>query len=202
MIGDITFLEAFDRTGRVLNIAVTRSDGRAPPLLCNYLTTPHLLVYSASLASCSIPGIYQAVELMAKGQNGEIEPYFPRDHGWRWTDGGLQVWKRAPLPLFARPHASLLYLVPYSSLTLTLSRPYLHELYPSPKPSPNPNPPLPSRLQADLPKQRLSELFNVDRDRDRLSISATLTHGSGRALFTGEPIHRQPGQPAGPSPIN
>ena len=28
--GDVTFLEAFDRTGRVLNITVTRSDGKAP----------------------------------------------------------------------------------------------------------------------------------------------------------------------------
>lgn len=88
--GNITFLEAFDRTGRVLNITVTRSDGKAPPLLCNYLTTPHLLVYSASLASCAIPGVFEAVELMAKGRNGEIEPYF-KTGGWRWTDGGLQA---------------------------------------------------------------------------------------------------------------
>ena len=47
--------------GRVLNITVTRSDGRAPALLCNYLTTPHLLVYSASLASCTIPGVFEPV---------------------------------------------------------------------------------------------------------------------------------------------
>jgi hypothetical protein len=42
LCGELTFLEAFDRTGRVLNIVVTRSDGRAPPLLCNYLTTPQV----------------------------------------------------------------------------------------------------------------------------------------------------------------
>jgi TAG lipase/steryl ester hydrolase/phospholipase A2/LPA acyltransferase len=88
--GDVTFLEAFDRTGRVLNITVTRSDGKAPPLLCNYLTTPHLLVHSASLASCAIPGVFEAVELMCKGRNGETEPYF-KTGGWRWTDGGLQA---------------------------------------------------------------------------------------------------------------
>ena len=88
--GDITFLDAFDRTGRVLNITVTRSDGRAPPLLCNYMTTPHLLVYSASLASCAIPGVFAPVELMAKGRDGQHEPYF-KTGGWRWTDGGLQA---------------------------------------------------------------------------------------------------------------
>ena len=103
--GDVTFLEAFDRTGRVLNITVTRSDGKAPPLLCNYLTTPQLLVYSASLASCAIPGVFEAVELMCKGRDGHKEPYF-KTGGWRWTDGGLQ---------------------------------------------------------ADLPKERLSELFNVNQ---------------------------------------
>ena len=46
LCGDLTFLEAFDRTGRVLNIVVTRSDGRAPPLLCNYLTTPQMVRYT------------------------------------------------------------------------------------------------------------------------------------------------------------
>jgi len=105
LCGELTFLEAFDRTGRVLNIVVTRSDGRAPPLLCNYLTTPQMIVYSASLASCSIPGVFDAVELMAKDREGNIVPYF-KTGGFRWTDGGLQ---------------------------------------------------------ADLPKQRLTELFNVNQ---------------------------------------
>ena len=83
-------MEAFDLTGRVLNITVTRSDGKAPPLLCNYLTTPHLFVHSASLASCSIPGVFEAVELKAKGRDGNIEPYF-KTGGWTFTDGGLQA---------------------------------------------------------------------------------------------------------------
>ena len=90
LMGEITFLEAFDKTGRVLNITVTRSDGRAPPLLCNYLTTPHLLVHSASLASCSIPGVFEAVELMARGRDGTPEPYF-KTGSWTFTDGGLQA---------------------------------------------------------------------------------------------------------------
>ena len=93
----------------MLNIVVTRSDGRAPPLLCNYLTTPQMVrytlwprctmssptnservvqvVYSASLASCSIPGVYDAVELMAKDRHGALVPYF-KTGGHRWLDGG------------------------------------------------------------------------------------------------------------------
>ena len=90
LCGDLTFLEAFDRSGRVLNIVVTRSDGRVPALLCNYLTTPQLLVYSAALASCSIPGVFEAVELMAKDRDGSTVPYF-KTGGWKFTDGGLQA---------------------------------------------------------------------------------------------------------------
>ena len=105
----------------MLNIVVTRSDGRAPPLLCNYLTTPQMVrytlwprctmssptnservvqvVYSASLASCSIPGVYDAVELMAKDRHGALVPYF-KTGGHRWLDGGAGsqlTWKVAPL---------------------------------------------------------------------------------------------------------
>ncbi|KAL1518418.1 hypothetical protein AB1Y20_002710 [Prymnesium parvum] len=89
LCGDLTFLEAFDRTGRVLNVTVTRSDGRAPAMLCNYITTPHLLVCSASLASCTIPGVFEPVKLMAKDRDGKVVPYF-RIGNYKWTDGGLQ----------------------------------------------------------------------------------------------------------------
>ena len=65
-------------------------DGKAPPLLCNYLTTPHLLVSSAVRASCSIPGVFEAVELMAKDRHGNEVPYF-QTGGFRWTGGGLQA---------------------------------------------------------------------------------------------------------------
>ena len=58
-------------------------------LMCNYLTTPQMLVWSACVASCAIPGVYEPVELMAKNRNGDTVPYF-RSGGHKWTDGGLQ----------------------------------------------------------------------------------------------------------------
>ena len=54
LLGHFTFLEAYDQSGRILNICVTRSDGKAAPLMCNYLTTPQMLIYSACLASSDI----------------------------------------------------------------------------------------------------------------------------------------------------
>lgn len=88
-VGELTFLEAYDVSGRILNICVSREDGKVESLMCNYLTTPQMLVWSACVASCAIPGVYEPVELMAKNRNGETVPYF-RGGTHRWTDGGLQ----------------------------------------------------------------------------------------------------------------
>lgn len=93
LVQEMTFLEAYDKSGRVLNICVTRSDGKGQPLMCNFLTTPQMLIYSACLASCAIPGVYAPVELLAKERDGAIVPFFKHGtlHAARWTDGGLQA---------------------------------------------------------------------------------------------------------------
>lgn len=70
LVGGFTFLEAFNRTGRILNIMVSRSDGR-DPMLCNYITAPHVLVWSACRASSAVPGIFAPCELWARGPRGE-----------------------------------------------------------------------------------------------------------------------------------
>lgn len=86
--GDITFQEAYMRTRRILNITVcavrTSSD---PPMLLNYLTAPHVLVWSAASASCALPLVFAPVELVAKGYDGRLVPYHP--HGVRWIDGSI-----------------------------------------------------------------------------------------------------------------
>ena len=56
IIGNYTFQEAFDRSGRILNITVAPVNNFDPPRLLNYLTAPHVCVWSASVASCAIPG--------------------------------------------------------------------------------------------------------------------------------------------------
>jgi len=73
LVGDCTFLQAFNATGRILNIMVSRSDGREPMLL-NYLTAPHVLVWSACRASSAVPGIFAPCELWARGPSGEAVP--------------------------------------------------------------------------------------------------------------------------------
>lgn len=69
-IGDFTFQEAFDRTGRILNIVVTPLNRNDPPRLLNYLTAPHVLVWSAAVASSSLPGVFEANRLVVKEADG------------------------------------------------------------------------------------------------------------------------------------
>lgn len=86
--GDITFQEAYMRTRRILNITVcaVRSSSD-PPMLLNYLTAPHVLVWSAASASCALPLVFAPVELVAKGYDGRLVPYHP--HGVKWIDGSI-----------------------------------------------------------------------------------------------------------------
>jgi hypothetical protein len=42
------------------------------PRLLNYLTYPNVLIWSAAVASCAIPGVFNPVELFAKDPNGVL----------------------------------------------------------------------------------------------------------------------------------
>ena len=87
-IGSYTFQEAYARTGRVLNIVVAPAEdsSKEMPRLLNYLTAPTVLIWTASLASCAIPGVFEPVELLCKDEDGTMKPYYNR--GVKWSDGG------------------------------------------------------------------------------------------------------------------
>ena len=55
-VGEYTFQDAFDRTGRIVNIVVTPTASGRIPMVLNYLTSPHVFLWSAALASCAVPG--------------------------------------------------------------------------------------------------------------------------------------------------
>jgi predicted acylesterase/phospholipase RssA len=59
-LGDVTFQEAYDKTGIILNITVTGGSTHNEDRVLNYLTAPSVLIWSASAASCSLPLIYGA----------------------------------------------------------------------------------------------------------------------------------------------
>ncbi|KAG5555815.1 hypothetical protein RHGRI_006458 [Rhododendron griersonianum] len=101
LTSNLTFQEAYDMTGRVLGITVCSPRKHEPPRCLNYLTSPHVVIWSAVTASCAFPGLYEAQELMAKDRIGEIVPYHPPfnldpddasgSSPRRWRDGSLEI---------------------------------------------------------------------------------------------------------------
>jgi len=77
-IGTYTFQEAFDRTSRIINITVAPLNQYDPPRLLNYLTAPHVCVWSAAAASCALPGMFDSISLIVKEPNGQFRP----EHEW------------------------------------------------------------------------------------------------------------------------
>lgn len=85
-LGNYSFEEAYERTGRIINIPVSPLEPHHQARLLNYLTAPHVLISRTSLASCAIPGIFPSVELYERDFDGHLTPYMP---GVRWVDGSL-----------------------------------------------------------------------------------------------------------------
>lgn len=92
--GSMTFREAYERTGRILNVSCVPADPHSPTMLCNYLTSPDCVVWSAVLASAAVPAILNPVVLMSKQRDGTLVPY---SFGHKWKDGSL----RTDIPLKA-----------------------------------------------------------------------------------------------------
>ena len=85
-VGEYTFLEAFKRSGRILNITVSPTRKRQKPRILNYLTTPNVMITYSSLASCAIPGVFPPVLLKEKNKSGIQIPYLPTE---KWIDGSV-----------------------------------------------------------------------------------------------------------------
>lgn len=99
LTSNMTFQEAYDMTGRILGITVCSPRKHEPPRCLNYLTSPHVVIWSAVTASCAFPGLFEAQELMAKDRFGDLVPYHPPFHlgpeegttpARRWRDGSLE----------------------------------------------------------------------------------------------------------------
>ncbi|KAF2132010.1 FabD/lysophospholipase-like protein [Dothidotthia symphoricarpi CBS 119687] len=92
--GSMTFREAYQRTGRILNVSCVPSDPHSPTILVNHISSPDCVVWSAVLASAAVPGILNPVVLMKKNRDGTLSPY---SFGSKYKDGSL----RTDIPLKA-----------------------------------------------------------------------------------------------------
>jgi NTE family protein len=86
LVPDMTFQEAFERTGRKINISVAPSEVHQTSRLLNAITSPNVFIREAVLASCAIPGIFPPVMLAARDASGQRKAYLPAR---RWVDGSV-----------------------------------------------------------------------------------------------------------------
>ncbi len=83
-LGQLTFAEAYARTGRTVSITVSPTRAGQKPRILNHLTSPNVLIAEASKASCSIPLLFPPVRLKARESSGRAHPYAAEE---RWADG-------------------------------------------------------------------------------------------------------------------
>ncbi|EGW31212.1 uncharacterized protein SPAPADRAFT_51244 [Spathaspora passalidarum NRRL Y-27907] len=89
-LGDLTFREAYNRTGKILNITVSAASVHEQTRLLNYLTAPNCLIWSAVCASCSLPGIFPSVNVYEKNtKTNEIQEW-NYDSSMKYYDGSVE----------------------------------------------------------------------------------------------------------------
>jgi len=98
-IADGSFVQAFERTRRILGVTVSPAELHQQPRLLNYLTAPNVVIKKAILASCAIPGVFEPVMLEALDFDGDVVPYM---RSKLWVDGTLA--NDLPLLRLARLH--------------------------------------------------------------------------------------------------
>jgi NTE family protein len=86
MVPDLTFQEAYERSGRMLNVSVAPAETHQTSRLLNATTSPNVLIRKSVLASAAVPGIYPPVVLEARDKWGERQPYLPSR---KWVDGSV-----------------------------------------------------------------------------------------------------------------
>lgn len=107
LIPDLTFREAYLRSGRNISISVSPCERHQTPRLLNAITAPHVLIRSAVRASCAVPGLFEPVQLMARNAHGETVPYLKS----RWIDGVFAA--DLPAKQLARLYGTNHYIVSY-----------------------------------------------------------------------------------------
>lgn len=86
-VGNMTFREAHNKTGRILNIAISAENDNEARIL-NYITAPDVLIWSAVCASCSVPGVFPGADLYEKDQETQSQRLWMGAHR-QFFDGSL-----------------------------------------------------------------------------------------------------------------
>jgi TAG lipase / steryl ester hydrolase / phospholipase A2 / LPA acyltransferase len=86
-VGSLTFKEAHNKTGRIVNICVSSPDSSEPRLL-NFMTAPNVFLWSAVCASCSVPYVFQPANIYERDvRTGQTVVWMQGSR--QWVDGSL-----------------------------------------------------------------------------------------------------------------
>ncbi|MAL93665.1 MAG: patatin [Haliea sp.] len=118
LIPDMTFQEAYEKTGRQISVTVAPAEAHQRSRLLNAITSPNVYVRSAVMASCAVPGIFPPVMLMARNVHDEPQPYLPTR---RWVDGSVA--DDLPAKRLSRLYSTNHYIV---SMVNPVATPFLH----------------------------------------------------------------------------
>jgi len=83
-VGDMSFEEAYEHTGRHINISIAPHEKHQKSRLMNAMTSPNVTIRSAVKASSSPSGLAPPVQLEAKDSRGRLKAYLPDR---LWVDG-------------------------------------------------------------------------------------------------------------------
>jgi NTE family protein len=86
LLPDLTFQDAFERTGRHLNVSIAAAEKHQTSRLLNAITTPNVYVREAVMASAAVPGFFPPVRLAARNDQGKKQPYLKSR---TWVDGSI-----------------------------------------------------------------------------------------------------------------
>ena len=86
-LGDMTFREAYLRSGKILNITVSCFGTSAnTPLVLNHKTYADVTIWSAVVASCALPGVFKPAQLFRKDPTTKALEQLPGT----FMDGSIQ----------------------------------------------------------------------------------------------------------------
>lgn len=85
----MTFREAYNRTGKILNITVSPASIHEQTRLLNYITAPNCLIWSAVCASCSLPGVFPSSSVYEKNPKTNEVHEWNNDESMKFMDGSV-----------------------------------------------------------------------------------------------------------------
>ena len=87
--GDMTFEEAYRKTGRILCVTISSTTKNSPPILMNYISAPDVVIASACVASAAVPGFIRPMRLQVKEVDGNIH-YQGENKDEEYWDGSIE----------------------------------------------------------------------------------------------------------------